>query len=56
MERPPRKLLDQVRAVIRRKHYSILTEANYSTGFGDTFIFMARGTPRNWDQLKSSNS
>ena len=29
MERPPPKLLDQVRNVLRRKHYSIHTEASY---------------------------
>jgi hypothetical protein len=29
MEKPPKKLLDQVREAVRLKHYSIRTEESY---------------------------
>jgi len=36
MEQRPRKLLDQVRDVLRLKHYSIRTEEAYVTGSDTT--------------------
>lgn len=34
MNKPPKKLLDQVRELIRLKHYSIRTEQAYVFAFG----------------------
>ncbi len=45
MERPPRKLLDQVRDAIRRKHYSIRTEAAYCDWIRRYILFHGKKHP-----------
>ena len=45
MERPPRKLLDQVRDTIRRKHYSIRTEATYIDWIRRYILFHGKKHP-----------
>ena len=46
MERPPQKLLDQVRDVIRRKHYSIRTEATYRDWIRRFIFFHGKKHPK----------
>jgi len=46
MGRPPRKLLDQVRDVIRRKHYSIRTEATYVDWIRRYILFNGKKHPK----------
>jgi len=45
MERHPRKLLDQVRDAIRRKHYSIRTEATYCDWIRRYILFHGKKHP-----------
>ena len=46
MERPPRKLLDQVRDTVRRKHYSIRTEATYCDWIRRYILFHGKKHPK----------
>ena len=46
MERSPRKLLDQVRDAIRRKHYSIRTEATYCDWIRRYILFHGKKHPK----------
>ncbi len=46
MERPPRKLFDQVRDTVRRKHYSIRTEATYCDWIRRYILFHDKKHPK----------
>ena len=46
MEKPPKKLLDQVRELIRRKHYSIRTEQAYVLWIKRYILFHNKRHPR----------
>ncbi len=46
MERPPQKLLDQVRGVLRRKHYSIRTETTYIHWIRRYILFHGKRHPK----------
>ena len=50
------KLLDQVRDAIRRKHYSILTEATYCDWIRRYILFHGKKHPRTWELRRSSGS
>jgi hypothetical protein len=50
----PPKLLDQVVAKLRVKHYSLRTEKTISIGFGAIFRIMASDIQRIWVQMKLS--
>jgi hypothetical protein len=53
MEKSLRKLLDQVREAIRRKHYSIRTEKKpTSLGSNATSRFTTNDTRRRWEAPK----
>jgi len=45
MEKPPKKLLVQVRELIRRKHYSIRTEQAYTLWIKRLFFFITSAIP-----------
>ena len=49
------KLLDQVRNVIRIKHYSIRTEQAYIDWIKRFIIYMANGILEKWPKRKSPN-
>ncbi len=46
MDRPPQKLLDQVRDVTRRKHYSIRTESTYCDWIRRYILFHGKKHPK----------
>ena len=46
MEKPPKKLLDQVRELIRRKHYSIRTEQAYVLWIKRYILFHNKRLPK----------
>jgi len=46
VEKPPKKLLDQVRELIRRKHYSIRTEQAYVLWIKRYILFHNKRHPR----------
>lgn len=46
MEKPPKKLLEQVRNVIRLKHYSYKTEKSYVNWIKRYIIFHGKRHPR----------
>ncbi len=46
MEKPPKKLLDQVRELIRRKHYSIRTQQAYFLWIKRYILFHDKRHPR----------
>jgi hypothetical protein len=46
MEKRPKKLLDQVREAIRRKHYSIRTEKAYVSWIKHYILFHNKRHPR----------
>jgi hypothetical protein len=50
------RLLDQVRQTIRRKHYSLRTEATYIGWIKRYSSFIANGTRRKWVQPKWNSS
>ncbi len=52
MERPPPKLLDQVRDVLRRKHYSIHTEASYVDWIKRFILFHGKKHPNTMGSLE----
>ena len=52
MEQPPQKLLDQVRDVIRRKHYSIRTEATYIDWIRRYILFHGKKHPKDMGALE----
>lgn len=48
----PKKLLDQVRDVIRVKHYSIRTEHTYVDWIKRYIFFTTNDTPGKWERTK----
>ena len=50
---PKKKLLDQVRDVIRLKHYSIRTEKAYVNWIRVIFCFITNATLQRWEAAKS---
>ena len=48
------KLLDQVRAVIRKKHYSIRTEQAYITGIKRFILFHGKRHPKDMGEKEIS--
>ena len=46
------KLLDQVRHVIRKKHYSIRTEQAYTNWIKKFILFNGKRHPRMWERVK----
>jgi len=48
------KLLDQVRDVIRCKHYSIRTEESYINWIKRYIFFLIKNIPRIWEKLRSA--
>ena len=53
---PKRKLLDQVRDTIRRKHYSVRTEATYIDWIKRYIFFHQKNIRRTWARLRLSGS
>ena len=47
------KLLDQVRQIIRIKHYSLRTEESYVNWIKRFIFFMIRNIPKKWEGHKN---
>jgi hypothetical protein len=48
MDKPPKKLIEQVRDVIRLKHYSYKTEKITLIGLNAIFSFIINAIPKQW--------
>ncbi|WP_198931480.1 MULTISPECIES: phage integrase N-terminal SAM-like domain-containing protein [Desertifilum] len=55
MEKPPKKLLEQVRDVIRLKHYSYQTEKSYINWIKRYILFHDNVTHEKWVEKKLKN-
>ncbi len=55
MEKPPKKLLEQVRGVIRLKHYSYKQKKVILIVLNATSYFMINGIPEKWMEKKLKN-
>ena len=51
----PKKLIDQVRDVLRVKHYAYRTEKTYILWIPDSSFFIKKNTPRKWAPSKSKS-
>jgi hypothetical protein len=55
MDKPPKKLLEQVRDVIRLKHYSYKTEKSYINWIKRYILSIKNATHEKWVEKKLKN-